>query len=139
MPKAPRSVPIWTAHGELTLDAQRRSAIENETLAQWRNRFREFKNRLLAKETPTKNEYDSLMRSFVDYAEREWSRQQVSTFNDGGTFVGVNYDDIRRGIEKLDGAAWSMCDNASIIELWLTSFWNENTQLNHRPWNLIGE
>jgi hypothetical protein len=122
------AAPYIDSSGTLLLNVQRRDAIENNELREWLSELSSFQQKLFLPIQPTKEQYDALIKEFVEYAETHWSREQLKEFNQLRIWTPIIDVGHYEGVQALTGETRNKAMQLADILGQLDRFINQNSE-----------
>jgi hypothetical protein len=120
---ARNEVAQFNQYGSLSLNLERRNALQNKALADWIERTQNFKKRYFTDQLPSKNEYEKFILEFTEFAEATFTPLQIKSFQ--GLESGAGGEMFRHP-DSLSDDSQQQYTQLALIEYWL----NRYTKLN---------
>ena len=110
--------------GSLTLNLERRNALQNEEFDMWLSRTETFKNRYTTDAPPTEVQYREFVDEFVSFAESNFTPLQIKNFRGMESGAG---GEMFRGVDLLTSPEHqNQWIQLSLIEFWLNDYIDHN-------------
>jgi hypothetical protein len=120
---ARNEVAQFNRYGSLSLNLERRNALQNKTFAAWIARTQTLKQRYSTDQLPSKSEYEDFILQFTEFAEATFTQLQIKSFQ--GLESGVGGEMFRYPDDLSDDSQQQLTQLA-LIEYWLKHY----TELN---------
>jgi hypothetical protein len=120
---ARNKVAQFNRYGSLSLNLERRNALQNKTFAAWIARTQTLKQRYSTDQLPSKSEYEDFILQFTEFAEATFTPLQIKSFQ--GLESGVGGEMFRYPDDLSDDSQQQLTQLA-LIEYWLKHY----TELN---------
>jgi hypothetical protein len=116
---ARNQVAQFNRYGSLSLNLERRNALQNKLFGEWIERTKIFKQRYATDQLPTKNEYETFILQFTEFAENAFTPLQVKSFQ--GLESGAGGEMFRHP-DGLSDDAQNQFIQLALIEYWLQHY-----------------
>jgi hypothetical protein len=120
---ARNEVAQFNRYGSLSLNLERRNALQNKTFADWIERTQTFKQRYFAEQLPSKNEYENFVLQFTEFAEATFTPLQIKSFQGLETGAG---GEMFRHPDSLSDDSQQQFIQLALIEYWLKHYTEVN-------------
>lgn len=120
---ARNEVAQFNRYGSLSLNLERRNALQNKTFAAWIERTQIFKQRYSASKLPSKSEYADFILQITEFAEATFTPLQIKSFQGLESGAGGK---MFRHPDGLSAESEQQFIQLALIEYWLIHY----TELN---------